>query len=173
MPVLIWAARNKLAAFLLLLLAVLAVSWRLDRARQYRSGVADGKAAVYAEVSEAHALALERTIVRERQAAAALAAAQARMEEERQDAQTAMDNLRAELGRVRQYAARQSSRAHLPAASGTAAAPDEASARGWQLFGHCTAEYAAVAEVADRQRNDLAEWQAYGRVVAGYRNNAD
>ena len=87
------------------------------------------------------------------------------MEKERENAKIAVDNLRSELERVRAYAAARSR--SLPQATGSAGAVDEATARGWQLFGSCAKEYAGLAEIADTQRNDLAEWQAYGRVVAG------
>ena len=65
---------------------------------------------------------------------------------------------------MRAYAAVRSR--SLPQTAGTAGTVDEAAARGWQLFGNCAKEYAGLAEIADTQRNDLAEWQAYGRVVA-------
>lgn len=91
--------------------------------------------------------------------------AQAEVEKERENAKIAVDNLRGELERVRAYVAARSR--SLPQATGSSGAVDEAATRGWQLFGHCAKEYAGLAEIADTQRNDLAEWQAYGRVVAG------
>ncbi len=38
-------------------------------------------------------------------------------------------------------------------------------ARGWQLFSHCSERLSGLAEVTDGYRNDLAEWQAYGKVM--------
>ena len=52
-------------------------------------------------------------------------------------------------------------------AEAAAASDGKTADNGWVLFGKCAAEYAGMAEVADEQRNDLAEWQAYGRVVEG------
>ena len=73
-----------------------------------------------------------------------------------------------ELGRLQQYAENQRGRTNLPATAEAAAASDgKTAANGWALFGKCAAEYAGMAEVADEQRNDLAEWQAFGRVVEG------
>lgn len=75
-------------------------------------------------------------------------------------------DLRVELNRLREYAARKSGRRNLPTTTPSASASDgEEAAKGWQLFGKCASEYAGMAEVADQQRNDLAEWQAYGQTV--------
>ncbi|MFC3873331.1 hypothetical protein [Neisseria musculi] len=134
---------------------------------QYRAGQADKAAEISRSLAAARAEQAAETLAKERKQAAALAAAQAEIEKEKQNAQTAVNHLRRELGRVQQYAAAQSGRRNLPAAAASAGAPDETSAWGWQLFGKCAAEYAAMAEAADHQRNDLAEWQAYGRTVSG------
>ena len=47
----------------------------------------------------------------------------------------------------------------------TTSAPDDTLAAGWSLFGQCTKRYAEMGAVADRQRDDLAEWQKYGSVI--------
>ena len=39
-------------------------------------------------------------------------------------------------------------------------------AQGWVLLGECGKRYAAMAEIADGQRDDLARWQAWGEVVS-------
>ena len=104
---------------------------------------------------------------KERRAAAELAERQTELEKERQDAKIAVDNLRGELDRLRQHAARQSGRRNLPATAATAAAPDGAeSTEGWELLGKCAAEYTGLAETADSQAADLREWQAYGGAVS-------
>ena len=78
-----------------------------------------------------------------------------------------MDNLRGELDRLRQHAARRSSSRNLPATAATPAAPDgAASTEGWELLGKCAAEYAGLAETADDQAADLREWQAYGGALS-------
>ena len=148
------------------LIAVLCVAWRIDRASQYRDGKAAATAHISAALAEVHGKQAVAVLEQERQAAAALSAEQAKIEKERQHAKTVIAGLRGELGRVQQYAENQRSRTNLPkAATTTGTLNDEALARGWALFGKCAAEYAGMAEVADEQRNDLAEWQAYGRVA--------
>ena len=150
------------------LIAVLCVAWRIDRASQYREGKAAATAHISAALAEVHGKQAVAVLEQERQAAAALSAEQAKIEKERQHAKTVIAGLRGELGRVQQYAENQRSRANLPATAVAAAASDgKTAANGWALFGKCAAEYAGMAEVADEQRNDLAEWQAYGRVVEG------
>lgn len=105
---------------------------------------------------------------KEKKVASAFVARQVELEKEKQDAEKINADLRVELNRLREYAARQSGRRNLPATTPSARTSDgEEVAKGWQLFGKCAAEYAGMAEVADQQRNDLAEWQAYGRIVSG------
>ena len=153
---------------LALVIAVVCTAWRIDRASQYRDGKAAATAHISAALSEVHGKQAVAVLEQERQAAAALSAEQAKIEKERQHAKTVIAGLRGELGRLQQYAENQRGRTNLPATAEAAAASDgKTAANGWVLFGKCAAEYAAVAEVADEQRNDLAEWQAYGRVVEG------
>ena len=146
--------------------AVLAVIYgEVQYGRQrYSAGYRAAEAKLKQQQTEALAKQTGAVLEKERQAQAALTAAQAEVEKEREHAKIAVDNLRGELERVRAYAAARSR--SLPQTAGTAGTVDEAAARGWQLFGNCAKEYAGLAEIADTQRNDLAEWQAYGRVVA-------
>ena len=163
-----WVAKYWKQIAIAALIAVLCVAWRIDRASQYRAGEATATARISATLAEVHGKQAVAVLEQERQAAAALSAEQAKIEKERQHAKTVIAGLRGELGRVQQYAENQRSRANLPkTAATTGTLDDEAIARGWTLFGKCTAEYAGMAEVADEQRNDLAEWQAFGRVVDG------
>ena len=151
---------------LALVIAVVCTAWRIDRASQYRDGKAAATAHISATLSEVHGKQAVAVLEQERQAAAALSAEQAKIEKERQHAKTVIAGLRGELGRLQQYAENQRGRTNLPATAEAAAASDgKTAANGWALFGKCAAEYAGMAEVADEQRNDLAEWQAYGRVV--------
>ena len=132
--------------------------------QRYQVGYRAAETKLKQQQTEALAKQTSAVLEKERQAQVELAAAQAEVEKERENAKIAVDNLRGELERVRAYAAARSR--SLPQATGSAVAVDEAVARGWQLFGSCAKEYAGLAEIADTQRNDLAEWQAYGRVVA-------
>lgn len=162
MPTLISYWRPLLAA---IFIAAVVIGWRFDRAAQYRQGHAAATEKIRLENAQLQATQAVAVLKKERKQAADLAAAQAEIEKEKQNAQVAINSMRGELGRLQQYARNKSAAATLPKTAGTAAAPDEAAAKGWNLFGKCAVEYAGMAEVADRQRNDLAEWQAYGRVV--------
>lgn len=131
---------------------------------QYRAGKRAGELKVQTEVAEAVKQQTQATLEKERQAQAQLAQAQAQIEQERENAKTTITALRTERDRLREYA--DTRRRAVSQTASTAGTADEAAARGWQLFGNCAKEYAGLAEIADTQRNDLAEWQAYGRVVA-------
>ena len=141
--------------------------WYIDRTMQYRKGRADEAAKISLTLAEAANKQAAAARQKERRAAAELAERQTELEKERQDAEKSIGAMRLELDRLRQHAARQSSRRNLPATAATAAAPDgAASAEGWELLGKCAAEYAGLAETADSQAADLREWQAYGGVVS-------
>ena len=142
-------------------------AWQADRTMQYRKGRADEAAKISLTLAEAANKQAAAAREKERRAAAELAERQTELEKERQDAKIAVDNLRGELDRLRQHAARQSGRRNLPATAATAATLDgAASAEGWELLGRCAAEYAGLAETADSQAADLREWQAYGGAVS-------
>ena len=153
---------------LALVIAVVCTAWRIDRAKQYKAGEVSTTARMSAALAEAHGKQTWGVLEKERQDAALMKEEQAKIEKERQHAKTVIAGLRGELGRLQQYAENQRGRTNLPATAEAAAASDgKTAANGWALFGKCAAEYAGMAEVADEQRNDLAEWQAYGRVVEG------
>ena len=163
---LIWMTKHWKQLALAALIVAAGVAWRIDRVNQYKAGEVAATAKLNAAINDAHKKQVAEVLEKERQATAALAAEQAKIEKERQYAKTTIAGMRGELGRLQQYAENQRRRANLPKATAAAGAPDdEAITRGWTLFGKCAIEYAGVAEVADEQRNDLAEWQAYGRVV--------
>ena len=131
--------------------------------QQYKAGYK----AAEAVQAEAVRKQTEAVLQQERRAAAALAAAQVEIEKERENAKIAIDDLRGELGRVRRLA--DTRRRALSEASGSAGASDgQDAAAGWELFGQCAERLSGLAEVADGQRNDLAEWQTYGKVVQQY-----
>ena len=164
----VWLLKNWKWTLVVVVCACLLGFWRLDRASQYRAGKAAATAHISAALAEVHGKQAVAVLEQERQAAAALSAEQAKIEKERQHAKTVIAGLRGELGRLQQYAENQRGRTNLPATAEAAAASDgKTAAHGWVLFGKCAAEYAGMAEVADEQRNDLAEWQAFGRVVEG------
>ena len=103
----------------------------------------------------------------EQQAAQAYAAKLQTIEQEKQNAQTANANLRRELDRLQQRITQQSRQGasvkNLPQTARPSA--DANAAQGWVLLGECGKRYAAMAEIADGQRDDLARWQAWGEAV--------
>lgn len=146
-------------------LAILAGLWQDDRAHQYRLGAEHTAASIKAKLAETAAAQTAAARNTERKQADALAAAQVKIEKERQDAQTVITDMRRELDRLRRHA--ETAARRMPAAGQTARPSDSTdAAAGWLLLGACAERYAELAETADAQRNDLAEWQAYGAVVA-------
>ena len=163
----IWLMKHWKPALATALLLALIAAWQADRRTHYQRGQADKAAEISLRLAEAANKQAAAAREKERRAAAELAERQTELEKERQDAKIAVDNLRGELDRLRQHAARQSGRRNLPATAATAAAPDGAeSAEGWELLGRCADEYAGLAETADSQAADLREWQAYGGAVS-------
>ncbi|HFC6388705.1 TPA: hypothetical protein ACFNMI_001797 [Neisseria bacilliformis] len=159
-----WLIKHWKPALAAALLLALAAAWQADRARQYTRGQADKAAEISLALAKAAKKQTEDTLNQERQAQRRLHAAQAAVEKERQDAQTVITDMRRELDRLRRHTA---TRAALPAAAASARPSDGTdAAEGWVLLGQCAERYAAVAETADEQRNDLAEWRAYGEAVA-------
>ena len=138
---------------------------------QKQRGYAKGYAAAQAKF-EAMALSAENARVQavrqtEQKTAASYAAKLQTIEQEKQDAQIAVHHLRDELSRVQRRVAtttnQGASAANLPQAARASANAN--AAQGWVLLGECGKHYAAMAEIADKQRDDLAAWQAYGATV--------
>lgn len=160
----IWIIRHWKPALAAIALLALFGAWQYDRARQYTRGQTDKAAEISLALAKAAQRQTEDTLNQERQAQRKLHAAQAAVEKERNHAQTVITDMRRELDRLRRHTA---TRAALPAAAASARPSDGAdAAEGWVLLGQCAERYAAVAETADEQRNDLAEWRAYGEAVA-------
>ena len=163
----IWLIKHWRPLAAVAVLAILAGLWQDDRAHQYRRGAEDTAASIKAKLSEQAAAQTAAARNTERKQADALAAAQIKIEKERQDAKNTADNLRRELDRLRRHTETAARRTAMPAAGQTARPSDSTdAAAGWLLLGACAERYADLAETADAQRNDLAEWQAYGAVVA-------
>lgn len=148
-------------------IAVLVISALLGYGEyQYRAGKSAGELKVQTEVAEAVKQQTQATLEKERQAQAQLAQAQAQIERERENAKTTITALRTERDRLREYAdTRRRAVSQTTAAAGTSDGAE--AARGWQLFSHCSERLSGLAEVTDSYRNDLAEWQAYGKIVEG------
>ena len=159
----IWLMKHWKPALATALLLALIAAWQADRRTQYQRGQADKAAEISLALAKAAQTQNENTLNQERQAQQKLHAAQAAIEKERNHAQTVAADMRREFDRLRHHADIHSRR--LPAAPSPTCTPDEDAARGWQLFAQSAERYAELAETADAQRNDLAEWQAYGAVV--------
>lgn len=152
----------------LFVIAICIGAWQADRKAEYRRGRDEMSADISAKLKDSFIEQAKQSREKEKKTAAAFVARQVELEKEKQDAEKINADLRVELNRLREYVARQSGSRNLPATAPSARASDgEEVAKGWALFGKCAAEYAGMAEVADQQRNDLAEWQAYGRIVSG------
>jgi len=153
-----------------LVLGVFAISGCLMYGRQeYRRGH-QAATAYY----EKQALAAENARINavrqtEQKAAQDYAARLQTIEQEKQDAQNANATLRRELNRLQQRVATKTNQGgsakNLPQTARPSA--DANAAQGWVLLGKCGKRYAAMAEIADTQRDDLACWQAWGEAVDG------
>ena len=82
---------------------------------------------------------------------------------EREKTKLVITDMQSNADRLQQRA--ESFAKRLRANASTTSAPDDTLAAGWSLFGQCTKRYAEMGAVADRQRDDLAEWQKYGTVI--------
>lgn len=134
--------------------------------KKYEAGFAAATAKFEKESLKKQAEAAERTRKAEQKQQEAFAEKQRELEKEKENAEKSVSNLRGELGRLQQYANDKSKSNSLPKAISPAHASNgEVDTKGWQLFGKCASEYAGMAEVADKQNEDLREWQAYGQAI--------
>ena len=147
----------------LLLAAVIGGEYYYGEQR-YNAGFQAATAKLKAEQEKAAREQAEAVLAKERRQQAQLAAAQSEIEKEREHAKTTITALRTERDRLREYADIRR-RAVSQTATAAGASDGAEAARGWQLFSHCSERLSGLAEVTDGYRNDLAEWQAYGKVM--------
>lgn len=86
------------------------------------------------------------------------------IEHEKQQTIIANQSMRTELDRLQQRISKNTSSLSASAAS-TGESESHEAARSWLLLGNCAKEYAKMTEIADQQRDALAQWQAYGEVA--------
>lgn len=159
--------RKEIAIFLVVM--SMYTVWYLDRQAQFREGkqVATqeltAKLQTEREIHERHIQQINAN------ANARIRNMQAQVERERHETQRSIGRMRSELDSLRGYAQRQIYTIENPDGTSTTVRLDgKTAARGWQLFQQCATRYARVAEIADRQRDDLAEWKGYGSAIQQY-----
>ena len=106
----------------------------------------------------------------ERKAQETLAQKQKELEDEKRNTEMAIAGAAAIDKRMSNTVA--SLKAKLSAStSGSSAFNEHDLARSWDLLEGCTGKYIEVSRIADRQRDNLAEWQAYGETINQFRED--
>ena len=152
-------------------IALIAIS-SLIAALSYQAGVDhvqkrwDEEKLIHAQdLAIANAKALEI----ERKSQEALAQKQKELEDEKRNTEMAIASADHELGRLQNTLA--SLKRKLSTTTQTSSPSDAALAQSWTLLGECAKEYKEMGQVADQQRDQLAEWQAYGGTVDQFRDD--
>ena len=103
----------------------------------------------------------------ERKAQETLAQKQKELEDEKRNTEMAIANADHELGRLQNTLARL--KRQLSTSTSTPSPSDAALTQSWTLLGDCAKEYQEMGRVADQQRDQLKEWQAYAETVNEFR----
>lgn len=133
----------------------------------YWLGVTHERDAWTVKVAKAEAAQKEKVLTIERQAASNLATKQKELNDEKQKTVLAVSGANSELDGLRQTIT--NLKRKLPTTTSGTSPTNEALARSWDALESCSKEYTTVAKVADEQRDELAEWQAYGQVIDDFR----
>ena len=113
------------------------------------------------------AIANAKALAIERKSQEALANKQKEVEDEKRNTEMAIASADTELGRLQNTLA--SLKRKLSTPTQTTSPSDTALTQSWTLLGECAKEYKEMGQVADRQRDQLAQWRAYGETVEGFR----
>ena len=115
------------------------------------------------------AIANAKALAIERKSQDALAQKQKELEDEKRNTEMAIASADHELGRLQNTLA--SLKRKLSTTPQTSSPSDAALTQSWTLLGECAKEYKEVGKVADQQRDQLAEWQAYGETLEVFRED--
>ena len=115
------------------------------------------------------AIANAKALEIERKSQEALAQKQKELEDEKRNTEMAIASADHELGRLHNTIA--SLKRKLSTATQSPSPSDAVLTQSWTLLGECAKEYQQMGQVADRQRDQLAEWQAYGETVDLFHEN--
>lgn len=159
----IWLKSNWKSLFMLASVAfILFIGFRLGEGRVHKQW--DAERLVQArELAEQK----DKVIVIERQAAENLAQKQKELENEKKQTEIAIADADTELNRLQNTIT--TLKYKLSNSTGNANQSDKSIAKSWELLGSCANEYTEMGKVADRQRDELAGWQAYGQTVDEFR----
>ena len=116
-------------------------------------------------IAEANKRALEI----ERKSQEALAQKQKELENEKRNTEMAITSADHELGRLHNTLANLKHK--LSTTTQTPSPSDAALTQSWTLLGDCAKEYQQMGQVADQQRDKLAEWQGYGETIEQFRED--
>lgn len=145
--------------FFIIFISIIGGIWCFGQLK-YKAGVNDTEAKYQQQITELNEA--QRSI--EREAQNQVNELSEKAEHERQKTQSIIDNVSADNDRLRQRAEVLASKLRESASSATSL-DVEAAAQGWALFGSCTKRYENMGAIADKQRDDLKEWQGYGGVM--------
>ena len=111
----------------------------------------------------------DRVITIERQATEAILQKQKELENEKERTKIAVAGADTELNRLRNTI--NTLKLKLPNPTGNTSSSEKALTKSWEALGSCASEYTEMGKVADEQRDELAQWQAYGQTVDEFRED--